>query len=69
MWKIIEEKGLTENANEVEVYREKPKRHERKKKSPFWLVSTTDLVTDETKYFPSLTPAAIFYGKCYTYFT
>jgi len=61
MWKLIEEKGLVEKV--IELGKKQDKTHNSR------VLEVTDLETNETKYFPSLTEAGKYYDKCCTYFT
>jgi len=65
MWKIIEEKGLVDQALELEKgAKRKPCSGRIARKS----VEVVDLDTNETKYFPSLLEASKYYGKTKIYF-
>ena len=65
MWKIIEEKGLTDTAFELEKgLKRKPGSGRIARKS----VEVVDLDTNETKYFPSLSEASKYFGKTKIYF-
>jgi len=60
MWKIIEEKGLTDKAFEIEKNRER--------RPCMRSVEVIDLGTNEKFFFPGIWEAAKYYGKCYTFF-
>jgi len=60
MWKIIEEKGLTDKAFEIEKNRER--------KPCMRSMEVTDLKTGEKLFFPRICGAAKYYGKCYSFF-
>jgi len=65
MWKIIEEKGLVDQALELEKgVKRKPGSGRIPRKS----VEVVDLDTDETKYFPSLSEPSKYFGKTKIYF-
>ena len=65
MWKIIEEKGLVDQALELEKgEKRKPGSGRIARKS----VGVVDLDTNETKYFPSLSEAFKYFGKTIIYF-
>ena len=65
MWKIIEEKGLVDQALELEKgVKRKPGSRRIARKS----VEVVDLDTNETKYFPSLSEASKYFGKTKIYF-
>jgi len=65
MWKIIEEKGLVDQALELEKdVKRKPGSGRIARKS----VEVVDLDTYETKYFPSSLEASKYYGKTKIYF-
>ena len=65
MWKIIEEKGLIDQALEHEKgVKRKPGSGRVSRKS----VEVVDLDTNETKYFPSLSEASKYFGKTIIYF-
>ena len=60
MWKIIEEKGLVDQALELEKgVKRKPGSGRIARKS----VEVVDLDTNETNYFPSLSEASKYFGK------
>jgi len=60
MWKIIKEKGLVDQALELEKgVKRKVGSGRVSRKS----VETVELETNETKYFPSLLEASKYYGK------
>jgi len=67
MWKIIEEKGLTDKALELQKgVKRKPGSGRIAKKS----VEVVFLETNETKYFPTLSEASKYFGKtkiCFIY--
>ena len=65
MWKIIEEKGLVDQALELEKHM---KRKVGSGKVSRKSVEVVELETNETKYFPSLLEAAKYYGKTKNYF-
>jgi len=60
MWKIIEEKGLSGKAFELE---KNVKRKFRSGRVSGKSVEVVDLETNETKYFPSLLEASKYFGK------
>jgi len=65
MSKIIEDKGLVDQALELEIGVErKPGSGRIARKS----VEVVDLDTNETKYFPSLSEASKYFGKTKIYF-
>jgi len=65
MWKIIEEKGLTDKDFQLErSVKRKPGSGRIARKS----VEVVDLDTNETKYFPSLSEASKYFGKTKIYF-
>ena len=65
MWKIIEEKGLVDQALELEKgVKRKVGSGRVSRKS----VEVVDLETNETKCFPSLLEASKYYGKTKNYF-
>jgi len=65
MWKIIEEKGLTDKVFELEKsVKRKPGSGRIARNS----VEVVDLDTNETKYFPSLSEASKYFGKTKIYF-
>ena len=65
MWKIIEEKGLVDQAFELEKgVKQKPGSGRIARKS----VEVVDLDTNETKCFPSLSEASKYFGKTKIYF-
>jgi len=65
MWKIIEEKGLVDQALELEKgVKGKPGCGRIPRKS----VEVVDLDTNEIKYFPSLSEASKYFGKTKVYF-
>jgi len=65
MWKIIEEKGLVDQALELEKgVKQKPGSGRIARKS----VEVVDLDTNETKYSPSLSEASKYFGKTKIYF-
>jgi len=66
MWKIIEEKGLTDKAFELE---KSVKRKVGSGRVSGKSVEVLDLETNETKYFPSLLEASKYFGKTENYFT
>ena len=67
MWKIIEEKGLVDQALELEKgVKRKTGSGRIARKS----IEVVDLATNETKYFPSLSEASKYFGKtkiCFIY--
>ena len=65
MWKIIEVKGLVDQAFELEkgVKRQRGSGRIAKKS-----VEVVDLATNKTKYFPSLSEASEYFGKTRIYF-
>jgi len=67
MWKIIEEKGLVDQALELEKsVKRKPGSGRIVRKS----VEVVDLDTNETKYYSSLSEASKYFGKnkiCFIY--
>jgi len=65
MWKIIEEKGLTEKASELE---KSVKRKVGSGRVSGKSVEVVDLETNGTKYFPSLLEASKYFGKTKNYF-
>jgi len=65
MWKIIEEKGLVNQALELE---KGVKRKPGSGRIPRKPVEVVDLDTIETKYFPSLSEASKYFGKTKIYF-
>jgi len=66
MWKIIEEKGLVDQALELEKgVKRKAGSGRVSRKS----VEVVELETNETKYIPSLLEASKYYGKTKNYFT
>jgi len=65
MWKIIEEKGLVDQALELEKgVKRKPSSGRIARKS----VEVVDHDTNETKYFPSLSEASKYFEKTKIYF-
>ena len=65
MWKITEEKGLVDQALELEKgVKRKPGSGRIAKKS----VEVVDLETNETKYFPTLSEVSKYFGKTKIYF-
>jgi len=65
MWKIIEEKGLVDQALELEKgVKRKPGSGRIARKS----VEVVDLDTNETKYYPSLSETSMYFGKTKNYF-
>jgi len=60
MWKITEEKGLTDKAFEFEKNRER--------RLCMRSMEVIDLETDEKLFFPRICEAVKYYGKCYTFF-
>jgi len=65
MWKIIEEKGLLDQALELEKgVKRKVGSGRVSRKSD----EVVELETNETKYFPSLLEASKYYGKSKNYF-
>ena len=60
MWKIIEEKGLTDKAFEIQKNRER--------RPCMRSMEVIDLETDEKLFFPRIWVAVKYYGKCYTFF-
>jgi len=66
MWKITEEKGLTDKAFELE---KSVKRKVGSGRVSGKSVEVLDLETNETKYFPSLFEASKYFGKTENYFT
>ena len=65
MWKIIEEKGLVDQALELEKgVKRKPGSGRIARKS----VEVVDLDRNETKYFPSLSEASKYFGKTKIHF-
>jgi len=65
MWKIIEEKGLVDQALKLEKgVKRKPGSGRIAKKS----AEVVDLETNEIKYFPTLSEASKYFGKTKIYF-
>jgi len=60
MWKIIEEKGLTDKAFKLEKNRER--------RPCMRSMEVIDLETNEKIFFLGIWEAAKYYGKCYTFF-
>jgi len=65
MWKITEEKGLTDKAFELE---KSVKRKVGSGRVSRKSVEVVELETNETKYFPSLLEASKYFGKSKNYF-
>ena len=65
MWKIIEEKGLVDQALEFEKHMKWKVGSGRVSRKS---VEVVDLETNETKYFPSLSEASKYFGKTKNYF-
>jgi len=59
LWKIIEEKGLTDKVFEIEKNRER--------RPCMTSMEVIDLETDEKLFFPRIWEAVKYYGKCYTF--
>ena len=65
MWKIIEEKGLVDQAVELKKHMKRKVVSGRVSRKS---VEVVELETNQTKYFPSLSEASKYYGKTKTYF-
>jgi len=65
MWKIIEEKGLDDQALELEKHMKRKVGSGRVSRKS---VEVVDLETNETKYIPSLSEASKYFGKTKTFF-
>ena len=65
MWKIIEEKGLVDQALELEKHMKRNVGSGRVSRKS---VEVVDLETNETKYFPRLSEASKYFGKTKNYF-
>ena len=65
MWKIIEEKGLTDKVFELEKGVKRKFGSGRVSRKS---VEVVDYETNETKYFPSLLEACTYFGKTKNYF-
>jgi len=64
MWKIIEEKGLVDQALELEKHKKRKVGSGRVSRKS---VEAVDLETNETKYLPSLSEASKYFGKTKNY--
>ena len=60
MWKITEEKRLTDKAFEIEKNRER--------RPSTRSMEVIDLEKDEKLFFPKIWEAVKYYGKCYNFF-
>ena len=60
LWKIIEEKGLTDKAFKIEKNRER--------RPCMRSMEVIELKTDDELFFLRMWEAIKYYGKCYTYF-